>query len=90
VDRGAKARRLVCLGDLTPAKAWFDRLTTLSNVERAKHAKFWREKIMILKKYLLFSDLCGPFDYALRTCFAGDIPSFGCGDHYEPDKVPTA
>jgi hypothetical protein len=37
----------------------------------------------------LFSDLCGPFDVAqdmlgvpstrLRTCFAGDIPSFTCG-----------
>jgi len=37
----------------------------------------------------LFSDLCGPFDVAqdmlgvpsavLRTCFAGDIPRFGCG-----------
>jgi hypothetical protein len=29
---------------LPRAKAWFDRLTTLSNVERAKHAKFGRER----------------------------------------------
>jgi hypothetical protein len=26
--------------DIAPAKAWFDRLTTLSDVERAKNAKF--------------------------------------------------
>jgi hypothetical protein len=57
---------------------------------------------MILEKlFIIISDLCGPFDVAaqdmlsvpsatLRTCFAGDIPSLGCGYDYKPDKVPTA
>ena len=59
---------------LTPAKAWFDRLTTLSNVERAKAAKFGIERLIILQTILfIFSDLCG------LGVFAGDIPSFGYG-----------
>jgi len=31
-------------GNGTRAKTWFDKLTTLSNVERAKHAKFGGEE----------------------------------------------
>jgi hypothetical protein len=57
----------------------------LDSRQGAKHAKFRREKINYLEKnVLLFSGLCG------LCIFARDIPSFGCGDHYKPDKVPTA
>jgi hypothetical protein len=48
---------------------------------------------MILEKlFIIISDLCGLSvpSATLRTCFAGDIPSFGCGYDYKPDKVPTA
>jgi hypothetical protein len=39
--------------DIPRANAWFDRLTTLSNVERAKRAKFGSELLMILQTILI-------------------------------------
>jgi hypothetical protein len=55
----------------------------LDSRQGAKHAKFRSEKINYLEKivYLLFSDLCGPFDFAqdMLGVFAGDIPSFSYG-----------
>jgi len=55
--------------DISPAKAWFDKLTTLSKFE-GQRRQVRRGKIFLTNDFHVFCGLCA---------FAGDIPSFGCG-----------